>query len=301
MHLQRQALLDLKPTSLFLVCIDSDGCVFDNMELKHKECFCPNIIRYWRLQSVSKCAREAVEFINLYSKWRGINRWPALVMTMDLLRERAEVRARHAMIPELPKVKEFLKSGNPLSNDGLRAFSSSRRDSELLKALEWSEAVNQSIRDIVSGVPPFPFVREALEKLRKKTDSIVVSQAPSEVLERDWKEHELSHFVRMIAGQESGTKVEQLRLVSEIRYKKDHVLMVGDAMGDLKAARANGNLFYPINPGAEEESWDRFNREAVNKFLNGEYAGQYEEMLVDEFVDRVPELAPWQMSRTSHS
>jgi hypothetical protein len=31
--------------------------------------------------------------------------------------------------------------------------------------------------------------------------------------------------------------------------------MVGDAMGDLEAAKANGVLYYPINPGAEDASW----------------------------------------------
>ncbi|MCZ6793416.1 MAG: HAD family hydrolase, partial [Planctomycetota bacterium] len=70
----------------FFVGIDSDGCAFDTMELKHKECFIPNIIRYYGLQSVSKYAREAAEFVNLYSKWRGVNRFPALTLTMDLLR-----------------------------------------------------------------------------------------------------------------------------------------------------------------------------------------------------------------------
>ncbi len=68
------------------------------MEIKHKECFCPNTIKWWDLQPVSKYAREAVEFVNLYSKWRGINRWPALTMVFDLLEERPEVIARHVKI-----------------------------------------------------------------------------------------------------------------------------------------------------------------------------------------------------------
>lgn len=33
--------------------------------------------------------------------------------------------------------------------------------------------------------------------------------------------------------------------------------MIGDAPGDLKAARGNGALFFPVNPGDEEESWKR--------------------------------------------
>src|SRR3989304_820999 len=97
-------LAELKPKYQYFVGIDSDGCAFDTMEIKHKECFCPNIIKHWRLQPVSKYAREAVEFVNLYSKWRGINRWPALVMVFALLRERPEVIARHAGVPEATEV-----------------------------------------------------------------------------------------------------------------------------------------------------------------------------------------------------
>jgi hypothetical protein len=87
-HDAAAALAGLEPQCRFFVGIDSDGCAFDTMEIKHKECFIPNIIKHWRLQAVSKYAREAAEFVNLYSRWRGVNRWPALVMVFDLLRER---------------------------------------------------------------------------------------------------------------------------------------------------------------------------------------------------------------------
>ncbi len=43
-------MFDLTPKHDFLVGIDSDGCAFDTMELKHKECFIPNIINYMELQ-----------------------------------------------------------------------------------------------------------------------------------------------------------------------------------------------------------------------------------------------------------
>src|SRR5437763_16438236 len=93
-----QELAALAPKSEFFVGIDSDGCVFDSMEIKHKECFCPQIIKYWDLQSISKYAREAVEFINLYSKWRGTNRWQALMSTLDLLLEATEGSKRGAPV-----------------------------------------------------------------------------------------------------------------------------------------------------------------------------------------------------------
>jgi len=59
-------LVEMAVEHAFFVGIDSDGCVFDTMEIKHKECFTPNIIKHWGLQAVSKYAREAAEFVNLY-------------------------------------------------------------------------------------------------------------------------------------------------------------------------------------------------------------------------------------------
>src|SRR5512141_2921582 len=115
-------LADLQPQQPFFVGIDSDGCAFDSMEIKHKECFCPNIIKWWDLQAVSKYAREAAEFVNLYSKWRGINRWPALVMVFDLLADRPEVLARHAQVTQATRVRDFMNSGFALSNEGLQGY-----------------------------------------------------------------------------------------------------------------------------------------------------------------------------------
>ena len=93
----------------FFVGIDSDGSAFDTMEVKHKECFIPNIIRYYNLAAVSKYAREAAEFINLYSQWRGINRFPALIMSFDLLIERPEVLRGHHPIPALTGLRRWVE------------------------------------------------------------------------------------------------------------------------------------------------------------------------------------------------
>jgi superfamily I DNA/RNA helicase len=45
--------------------------------------------------------------------------------------------------------------------------------------------------------------------------------------------------------------------------------MIGDAPGDFKAAKSNHALFYPIVPGREEESWQRFYEEALERFFAG--------------------------------
>src|SRR5512138_95404 len=155
-------LADLQPQQAFFVGIDSDGCAFDSMEIKHKECFIPTIIKFWDLQAVSKYAREAAEFVNLYSKWRGINRWPALTMVFDLLRERPEVQARKVCLPQTPCLRAFIDNENfPKSNEGLKAFKVQNPDPELDTAWAWTIAVNAAVTDMVHGIPPFPYVRES--------------------------------------------------------------------------------------------------------------------------------------------
>jgi phosphoglycolate phosphatase-like HAD superfamily hydrolase len=293
-------LAELEPKHRVFTGIDSDGCAFDTMEIKHKECFCPNIIKHWGLQPVSKYAREAAEFVNLYSKWRGINRWPALVMVFDLLRERAEVQARNVVPPEAPHIRAFIADDAfPKSNDGLRAYMAEHPHPELDRAWAWTTGVNASVADMVHGVPPFPWVRESLAFLSDKADMIVVSATPMEALIREWEEHGIAKYVRVIAGQEMGKKALHLKLAAGNKYPSDHVLMIGDAPGDLNAARANDALFYPINPGHEEESWQRFYEEAVHRFLAGEYAGEYEAELIAEFEKLLPEIPPWQKSSST--
>jgi phosphoglycolate phosphatase-like HAD superfamily hydrolase len=262
------------------------------MEIKHKECFCPNTIKHWNLQPVSKYAREAVEFVNLYSKWRGINRWPALIMVFDLLRERAEVRARNVEVTQAPKLRAFMASGIPLSNDGLKAYMAEHPDPELERAWAWTTGVNETIADLVHGVPPFPYVRESLDLLLRQADMVVVSATPGEALVREWEEHDIAKYARVIAGQEMGTKKQHLGMAAKGKYPPDRILMIGDAPGDMEAARANGALFFPINPGHEETSWERFCG-GPEEVPGREFAGTYETALIAEFQKRLPETPPW--------
>jgi len=277
----------------FLIGIDSDGCAFDTMEVKHKECFIPNTINSFGLQAVSKYAREAAEFVNLYSKWRGINRFPALTMTMDLLEERPEVIARGVSVPKLAQVRNWIDRETKLGNPALEQEVSNTHDPELEHALSWSTAVNDTVASIVRDVPPFPNVRESLEKLSTVADMIVCSATPNVALTKEWQEHDIEKYVAAICGQEIGSKKESLGACSSRGYAKNHVLMIGDAPGDMKAAKAVGALFYPINPGDEDTSWDRFLNESCHRFLNEEYAGDYEASLIAEFDKRLPDTPPW--------
>jgi len=289
----KDKLLAFKPQHSYFVGIDSDGCVFDTMEIKHKECFIPNIIKYWKLQAISKYARAAAEFVNLYSKWRGINRFPALTQTFELLRDWPEPKRRGARIPEVLTLQAWIDSGATLGNPALEAEVARTGDPILRQTLEWSKAVNRSIAEMVEGVPPFPYFRECVEKLSRQADIICVSATPGEALEREWQEHDIAKYAAVICGQEMGSKKEHLKLAAGGKYARDHVLMIGDAPGDLSAARANGARFFPVNPGHEEASWERFDREAADRFFNHTYAGDYEASLIAEFERLLPETPPW--------
>ena len=292
-------LTDLKthqPAKKFLIAIDSDGCAFDTMEIKHKECFIPNIIKYWNLQPVSKYARRAAEFVNLYSKWRGINRFPALTKVFDLLADWDDVIERGVQVPEVPNLRRWIETESKLGNPALEKYCERNDEENMLNALAWSRAVNAAVADIVHGVPPFPHVRECVVEAGEYADIMVCSATPYEALRREWEEHDLAQYVFAIAGQEHGKKAEHIAVASEGRYEKTNMLMIGDAPGDMKAAKANGALFYPINPGNEADSWKRFRAEALDKFFAGEYAGDYEAKLIAEFDTHLPEDPPWKKS-----
>jgi phosphoglycolate phosphatase-like HAD superfamily hydrolase len=283
--------MNFTPKHDYLVGIDSDGCAFDTMELKHKECFIPNTINYWELQGVSRYAREAAEFVNLYSKSRGINRFPALVEALEWTNRRPEVRARgiQARIPQ--SLREWMKRETKLGNPALEQEVERGGDPDLRHTLEWSKAINHDIAKMVRGVPPFPFVRESLQKLSQQADILVVSATPQEALEREWQEHDLDRYVAAICGQEIGTKKESLAAAA--KYPPGHTLMIGDAPGDHKAAVANHALFFPINPGAEEASWRRFFEQGIERFLGGTFAGAYQDELLAEFDRCLPSTPPW--------
>lgn len=288
-----QKLKSMQPEKEFFIGIDSDGCVFDTMEFKQKKCFHPNIVKHWQLEKIEPYVNETAQFVNLYSKWRGVNRFPAIAMVFDLLRERPEVIESGVTVPELVALKRWMEEETKLGNATLEVKVKDTSDPELTKVHEWSINVNNTVTELVKGIGPFDFVRESLEKAKPVADMIVVSQTPVEALVREWEEHELDGYVRMIAGQEYGTKTEHIQFAADGKYEPDKMLMIGDAPGDRKAAVANHSLFYPILPGRENEAWERFYKEALDRFFAQTYAGDYQDKLIDEFESCLPETPPW--------
>jgi phosphoglycolate phosphatase-like HAD superfamily hydrolase len=292
--MDHQTILEkMKPSHEFLIGIDSDGCVFDSMEVKQKEFFIPNALKYFDLFEISKILQETWEFVNLYSIYRGGNRFTSIIKVFELLYERKEIRDIGFKLVNLSSLKEWVKTETKLSNANLRKYFESNYDPDLERVVNWTEAVNMDISETLRNIPPFPHAIQAIKKMSVFADLIIVSQTPLEALEREWEEHDMKKYVKVIAGQEHGTKTEHLALAGKGKYPDNKIIMIGDAKGDLDAARKNGILFYPIIPGKEDESWERFINEGLGKFSRGEYTGNYENKLLMEFQKFLPEKPPW--------
>ncbi len=287
-------LVEFVPSRRFFVGIDSDGCAMDAMDIKHQECFTPATIRHWGLQPISTLARETAIFVNLGSVTRGLNRWLALRQVLDLLRDRAEVAERGVTVPDYPELTDFIESSFPLSDLGVRAWASANPSPVADRMIAWSDAVNAAIAETVHGCGPFPGVLEAMQAMYPDVDEMTVSATPVEALTREWSEHGLAQYMRVIAGQEMGSKAEHVQYAAAGKYPADHILLIGDAPGDRDAAARVGCLYFPILPGHEKESWRRFTAEALPRFLAGKFAGAYQDSLIAEFTAGLPAVVPWE-------
>ena len=206
-------LTDMKRTKDYLVCIDSDGCLLDNMELKHKECFCPAVVNVWNLQGASKYVREVHEWVNLYSRSRGWNRFPAVVRTLELSYARPELKERGYIMPNLKPLKKWIEETPVLSAVAIDEYARKCPDCDplLLQAAQWSREVDANIAHIVRNILPFPGVREAVLKLREFADVVVVSATPHDSLVRELTAVGIAPLMTAIAGQELGTKSQSIR------------------------------------------------------------------------------------------
>ncbi len=276
-----------------LVCIDSDGCALDTMEIKHKECFCTAFIECFGLQAIAKYAREAWDFTNLYSKTRGFYRMKTLVLSIELLAKRREVVERGFVLPDITLLKEWCETSPILSDATLRRFAEKHPDDMTLRTtLEWSAEVNRRVSRVVKGVPPFLHVRESLAALAGKADVVVVSATPTAALEKEWTEHDIKKYTAFICGQEYGSKRDILAQLMT-QYGEGNVLMLGDAMGDFTSATAAGAAFYPICPSDEDGSWKLFFEEASALFTEGHYDAEAQKKYADRLEKCLSDTPSW--------
>ena len=258
----------------FAVCVDSDGCAMDTMNIKHIRCFGPCMVEEWGLNQWREAILARWNDINLYSGTRGINRFKGLAMALK------EINGQYTPIEGVDQLAAWAKEAAELSNDAVAKKAAEHPIFE--KALRWSRAVNRAIEALPKEeVRPFEHVKEALAAAHAQADVVVVSSANPEAVREEWKRFHLLEHVDLLCTQEMGSKAYCIGKLVEKGYEA--ILMCGDAPGDEQAARKNGALYYPILVNRENESWKRFLQEGLPRFLSGAYAGDYQETLRNEF------------------
>jgi len=168
------------------------------------------------------------------------------------------------------------------------------------KILQWSKAVNKSIKEELGRVNIFEGAEQALQAMSRVADVVVVSSANSEAVNNEWLESGLSDYVAMICSQNDGSKKEIIAMLINQGYDPSKVLMIGDARGDYMAAKENGAHYYEITYGKEKESWSMMEEKGLKALVKGNYIYDSDKVLriamedalkvirvnVDEYTDR---------------
>lgn len=266
----------------YLVCIDSDGCAMDTMDIKHIRCFGPCMISEWGLEAWSGEIQQRWNGINLYSMTRGINRFKGLELALK------EVNDRYKKIEGLEELGQWVCQAKELSNHGLKQYLSEKDSNILRKTLKWSEKVNRMIEELPEReIKPFTGVAKVIQAIHRVADIAVVSSANHHAIMEEWEKHGLLQDTDIILSQDAGSKAYCIQRLVEIGYERNHVLMIGDAPGDREAAICNEVLYYPILVKKEKESWSRIRKEGLARFMEGSFEGVYQQKLIREFEENL--------------
>lgn len=278
----KEALKGFEKSRDFLICIDSDGCALDTMDVKHMRCFAPCLVHEWGLGEYRDDIVRLWRRINLLSMSRGINRFKGLAKIL------AEIHENYTRVDGLSELIYWVQTTDELSDESLQEAYERTGCQCMKKALEWSRLVNDSIVMISdSRKAPFEGVEEVLKLVEDKADVAVVTASNGKEIRKEWEHSGLLDYTDILLSQENGTKEVCVKNLLDCGYEKDHVLVIGDAPADKEAAESAGVLFYPVLAYQETESWEEFAEEGMKRFLEGSFAGEYQEKKVQKFLDNL--------------
>ncbi|MDH2925616.1 HAD hydrolase-like protein [Lonepinella koalarum] len=261
---------EFQPKHNIIVCVDSDGCVMDTMNIKHYECFGPIAVDVFQITDRERFL-TIWNKVNLFSATRGTNRFNGLIFTLQ----------EYGYNKDFSQLTQWVKTTNELSNGSLKREIEKNSSPDLLLALQWSEQVNSAIKNLTMENALFKNAGRSLAILKNFADIAVVSSANNEAIEKEWSEYDVLQYTDLVFGQNEGSKAHCLKLIKQLGYKK--VLMVGDSPGDYSAAQKANTYFYPILFNFENESWDKLVLEAFGKLKFNLFDENYANELLQAF------------------
>lgn len=253
-------LSQFKKKKRYLLCVDSDGCAMDTMNIKHIKCFGPQFAEVFDITKNREAVLNRWNDINLYSITRGINRFKGLAQIL------CELYPKSAPCIEF---KEWTDCAKELSESSLKAKIEEGGGEIFKKALLWSQRTNAAIGALpAEEKKAFDGVWEALNGARAAFDIAIVSSANFAAVKEEWERCSLLGLTDCLTTQQDGSKAYCIAELIKKGYDPSDAVMVGDAMGDLEAAEKNGISFYPILVNHEAESWRKIVA-ALEGFVNG--------------------------------
>jgi phosphoglycolate phosphatase-like HAD superfamily hydrolase len=238
------------------------------------------MVREWGLEQWQDEILTSWNRVNLFTKTRGINRFKGLAVALK------EVNDRYKAIEGVDDLVKWADEAPELSNRAVEAMIPNGQI--FAKALNWSRAVNEGIEKLPKEeIKPFDGVKETLEEIHKSCDIAVVSSANPEAVKAEWERFGLLDYVDILCTQDMGSKAYCIGEIAKKGYDKRNILMCGDAVGDMKAAKSNGVLYYPICVNKENQSWTKLRTESLSKFTDGSFDDGYQQSLIDEFMDNL--------------
>lgn len=153
---------DFSKKKEYLVCIDSDGCAIDSMDIKHIRCFGPCMITEWGLDAHREEILKRWNQVNLYSMTRGINRFKGLAAALE------EADRLYAKIEDVQTFVKWTEDSDELSNAALEQAIGETGSICMKKALNWSREVNKAITELPKeDIRPFEHVQDVIRKLHE--------------------------------------------------------------------------------------------------------------------------------------
>lgn len=264
----------------FLVCIDSDGCAIDSMTIKHEKAFGPAFIDIWKIDEDHK---EAIlkewNTLNLYSLSRGINRFQGLLAIL-------KAHTEYIDADQLKLFEQWVETTKALSAANLQQAYEETGADVMKKALAWSELVNKKIAELPLA-NSFEGVVDTIRQIKEQADIAVVSSANLQAIKEEWEASGLYDYVDHVFSQSDGTKSKCIHKLIQSGYDRKKTIMLGDALGDHKAAAENQVWFYPILAAKESASWKEFKQKYFSLFLNQQFDTTIQDTLFSEMKENL--------------
>jgi hypothetical protein len=233
--------------------IASEGALFDPAPAE-MGCFLPAFAEFFGGRIDEGVLAEVWRFVRLESRFRGGNRYRCLDEALRLLERRPEAASQRSRLSSSSYALEaWLASELEPRREGLAAATKNGRRPALARVFAWSEAVDAAIGSLPSA-QAYPGARSALPLLAQGSE-LRLAPAPSPSGRAPLRRlgvHFSCHGYPLSEG--------------------PRILVVGDTMSALEAARRERLSFFPIVPGREDESWTALAGTGFSRFLQGERA-----------------------------